>query len=260
MLVGDTLRNSASRAPDHLALIGRSKRLSYAEFEGSANRLANALLGLGLDKGAKVAILSNNRPEYAIAYFAIAKTPYVSAHCSTRSIASELTYVLNRIGAEVMIVEAAFLPVVREALPQLDREPRLILLDEAPDTQGVTFIGDFVEGFPDDEPEVDLEERDALAITLTGGTTGFPKAVLVSHEARYASAVAAAEEFGIGEDDIVIASTPLFHTAGLFVWFGTAVLQGSTIVLPPAWDPVEFMNSVEAEKVTAAFLVPSQLN
>jgi acyl-CoA synthetase (AMP-forming)/AMP-acid ligase II len=260
MLVGDTLQNSASRAPDRVALIGRNRRLSYAEFEASANRLANALLGLGLDKGAKVAILSNNRPEYAIAYFAIAKTPYVSAHCSTRSIASELAYVLNRIGAEVMLVEAAFVPVVSEALPQLEREPRLILLDVLADMHGLTFIDDFVEGFPDDVPEVDLEERDALAITLTGGTTGFPKAVLVSHEARYASAVAAAEDFGIGEDDIVIASTPLFHTAGLFVWFGTAVLQGSTIVLPPAWDPVEFMNIVEAEKVTAAFLVPSQLN
>ncbi len=75
MLVGDILHHSATRAPDRIALIGRGKRLSYAEFEANANRLANALLGLKLDKGTKVAILSTNRPAYAIAYFAIAKRP-----------------------------------------------------------------------------------------------------------------------------------------------------------------------------------------
>ena len=86
MLTGDFLRNSATSAPDRVALIGRGQRLTYAQFDEQANRLANALLDVGLKKGAKVAIMSTNRPEYAIAYFAIARTPYVSAHCSTRSI------------------------------------------------------------------------------------------------------------------------------------------------------------------------------
>lgn len=260
MLVGDMLHQSALHAPDRIALIGRGQRLTYAAFEQRANRLANALLDLRLDRGARIAILSTNRPEYAIAYFAIARTPYVSAHCSTRSIAADLAYVLNRIGAEVMMFEGTFASLVRAALPELDLAPKLIVLDKTPDIEGATFIDDFVKGFPDAVPAVGLEEHDELAITLTGGTTGFPKAVLVSHKARCASAIAAAEEFGLSDEDVVIASTPLFHTAGLFVWFGTAVLQGATIVLPPGWDPVDFMKTVEAEKVTAAFLVPSQLN
>lgn len=260
MLVGETLHNSASRAPDRVALIGRGRRLSYAEFDQAANRLANALLDLKLDKGARVAIQSTNRPEYAIAYFAIARTPYISAHCSTRSISVELAHVLNRIGAEVLIIEAAFAAVVNETLPELGLRPQLILLDESAEIDGAIFIDEFVEGYSDKEPDVGLEEDDGLAITLTGGTTGFPKAVLVSHKARCASAVAAAEEFGLDDTDIVIASTPLFHTAGLFVWFGTAVMQATTIVLPAGWDVIEFMHIVEAEKVTAAFLVPSQLN
>jgi len=67
MLVGDFLQNSAERAADRLALIGRSQRLTYAQFDEQANRLANALLDLELSKGAKVAILSTNCPEYAIA-------------------------------------------------------------------------------------------------------------------------------------------------------------------------------------------------
>jgi len=260
MLVGEILHNSATHAPDRVALIGRGKRLSYAEFEESANRLANALLDLKLDKGAKVAILSTNRPAYAIAYFAIAKTSYISAHCSTRSIASELAYVLNRTEAEVLILEAQFAAVIEAALPVLDRPLKLILLDRSAELEGATHIDDFIGGKSAEIPDMAPDESDGLAITLTGGTTGFPKAVLVSHRARCASAIAAAEEFGLSADDIVIASTPLFHSAGLFVWFGTAVLQGTTVVLPDAWDPVDFMRIVEKEKVTAAFLVPSQLN
>ena len=260
MLVGDILHHSATRAPDRIALIGRGKRLSYAEFEASANRLANALLGLKLDKGTKVAILSTNRPAYAIAYFAIAKTPYISAHCSTRSIVSELAYVLNRTEAEVLILEAQFAAVVKAALPELERSPKLILLDQSAELDGATHIDDFVSGKSAKVPDITLDESDGLAITLTGGTTGFPKAVLVSHRARCASAIAAAEDLGLSEDDIAIASTPLFHTAGLFVWFGTAVLQGAAVVMPDAWNPLKFMQIVEQEHVTAAFLVPSQLN
>ena len=146
MLVGDILHHSATRAPDRIALIGRGKRLSYAEFEASANRLANALLDLKLDKGAKVAILSTNRPAYAIAYFAIAKTPYISAHCSTRSIASELVYVLNRTEAEVLILEAQFAAVAKAALPELERSPKLIVLDQSAELDGATHIDDFVRG------------------------------------------------------------------------------------------------------------------
>lgn len=264
MLVGDFLRDSAARSPGRVALIGRGQRLTYAQFDAAANRLANALLELPLEKGAKVAILSTNCAEYAIAYFAIARTPYVSAHCSTRSIGSELAFVLNKVEAEVLFLESRFLAVIEVILRDLERPLRLVVFDPAGavDHQLVDAVslGEFVSGKSAAPPSVVLDENDGLAITLTGGTTGFPKAVLVSHKARCASAVAAAVEFGLDESDIVAASTPLFHTAGLFVWFGTAVMQGTSIVLPEGWDPLEFMQLVEQEKITAAFLVPSQLN
>jgi len=260
MLIGNFLRDSAARAPDRIALVGRGDRIAYAGFERSANQLANALAGLGLNRGAKIAILSTNCPEYAIAYFAIARTPYVSAHCSTRSTASELALVLNKIEAEVLILESGFAAVVRAALPEVQRPLRLLLLDNATGLDDAVRIGDFVRDSSAEPPEWLPGADDGLAITLTGGTTGLPKAVLVSHRARCASAVAAAAEFGLSEEDIVIVATPLFHTAGLFVWFGTAILQGATVVLADAWDPAAFMRVVEREQVTAALLVPSQLN
>jgi acyl-CoA synthetase (AMP-forming)/AMP-acid ligase II len=264
MLVGDFLRDSASRAPQRVALIGRGQRLTYAQFDAESNRLANALLGLQLGNSAKVAILCRNCPQYAITYFAIARTGYVSAHCSTRSSADELAYVLNKMEAEVLFLDSCFAPLVADVLPKLVRTIRLLMIGEPDDPahpcKDVTPIDEFVKDQSTDAPDVVQDECDPLAITLTGGTTGLPKGVLVSHRARCASALAAAREFSLDETDIVAASTPLFHTAGLFVWFATAVLQGTTIVFPESWDPAEFMRLVEQEKVTAAFLVPSQLN
>jgi len=264
MMAGDFLRDAAMRAPHRVALIGRDRHLSYSQFDAEVNRLANGLHELRLNKDAKVAILSTNCVEYAIAYFAIARTPYISAHCSTRSVAGELAFVLNKIEAEVLFLESRFAPMIEEVLPDLDRPIKLVLLNPEVGREyqfdEIVGLKEFVAGKSESEPEIERHENDGLAITFTGGTTGFPKAVLVSHKARCASAVAAAEEFGLDENDVVVASTPLFHTAGLFVWFGTAVMLGTSIVMPESWDPLEFMQLVEKEKVTAAFLVPSQLN
>lgn len=264
MLIGDTLREVAARTPDQTALIDGRSSISYAEFDRQANQLANALIELRLDKGARIAILSRNRIEYAVAYYAVARTPYVSMHCSSRNGAKELAYVLNKIGADVMLFESEFRPIIESAWQHLDQQPKRIQIGAANGenelTPDVLQLSDFVAGHVDTQPDSAVSADAPLAITLTGGTTGGPKAVLVSHRARYASAVSAAEDFGISESDIVAASTPLFHSAGLFVWFGAAVLLGSTIVLPETWDPVRFMHLVEREQITAAFLVPSQLN
>jgi len=264
MLVGDFLHDSAKRTPDRVALIGRGQDLTYAYFNEQANRLAHALLNLRLKKGARVAILSTNCPSYAIAYFAIAKTPYVSVHCSTRSLPPELAFVLNKTRADVLFLESDFSEPVAAAMGEVDKPPKLILFDRSGGAENpladAIHLADFVNNEAASAPIVSLNESDPLAITMTGGTTGRPKGVLVSHKARCASSVAAARDFGLGQDDIVVASTPLFHTAGLFVWFGTAVMLGTTVVMLDSWDPIRFMQLVEQEQITAAFLVPSQLN
>ena len=263
MLTGEFLRLPARRSPNHMAIIGSGRRLTYGEFDAEANRFAHGLLSLGADKGTKVAILSTNRPEYAIAYFGAARAGCLLAHLSVRSTVENLVFMLKKIGAEILFFESRFVETIKEARERLPDLKHVVLLDEPqsnPRIPSLSRLTKFTRGMPTHEPAVLIHDTDPLGITFTGGTTGSPKAVLVTHRARAASAHAAAMEFGLTDSDVVAATTPLFHSAGLFVWFAPAVMLGATIVMLPSWDAGAFVELAEREGITAAFFVPSQLN
>jgi acyl-CoA synthetase (AMP-forming)/AMP-acid ligase II len=97
-------------------------------------------------------------------------------------------------------------------------------------------------------------------VTFTGGTTGFPKAVVSTHRARSVTAATVLGHFGLEDRDVVACVTPLFHAAALSVWFQPSVMLGCTLVLQPTWEPEAFIDAVERHKVTAVFMVPTQIN
>ena len=263
MLTGEFLRLSARRAPERLAIIGTDRRLTYRELDLEANRFAHGLLSLRAGSDTRAAIISANRPEYAIAYFGAARAGILLAHLSLRSTTDNLVYMLDRVGADVLVYETGTAAAVREARRRLSNFPHRILLDRPQadeDTRESVSLKDLTASMPSTQPEIRVPDSSPLGITFTGGTTGLPKAVLVSHRARAATAYAAAVDFGLTEDDIVAATTPLFHSAGLFVWFAPAIMLGATVVTLPTWDAERFIAVTEREGVSAAFFVPSQLN
>ena len=85
MLTGEILRVAASRAPQKLALSGGPRQWTYADLDADSNRFASALIARGMAAGTRVAIMSANRPEYAIFYFGTARSAHISAHISFRS-------------------------------------------------------------------------------------------------------------------------------------------------------------------------------
>ena len=263
MLTGEFLRLSARRVPGRIAIVGAGRRLSYRELDAEANRLAHALLHLGAGRDTRVAIISSNRPEYASVYFGCARAGVLLAHLSTRCTVENLVYMLDLIGAEILFFESRFAAVVAQARASAPQLKHVIALDSAHNgerSHDAPNLHDLISSMPATPPDIDIRDTDPLGITFTGGTTGLPKAVLVSHRARAATAFAAAVDFGLGENDIVAASTPLFHCAGLFVWFAPAIMLGATLVTLPGWDAETFIEATEREGITAAFFVPSQLN
>ena len=258
MLTGEMLQRSANRFPDKAAIICGEQQLSYRELDCKANQLANALLALGLKKGAKVAILSRNLPEYGVVFFGVARTGYVLANISVLYARDELAHVLEKADVEVIIFDDGFaqkVSAVRSALPRLKC---FISFGGQPTSLQVDTLDAFISAHSDEAPEVVLSELDPFCMTYTGGTTGRPKGVLCNHRARAVTAHTVMVEEAIDERDRVGIVTPLFHVAALNIMFQPAILAGATTLFLPKWGPGEFFEMAERYQMTANFMVPTQ--
>ncbi|CAH1694710.1 Long-chain-fatty-acid-CoA ligase [Hyphomicrobiales bacterium] len=256
MLTGDMLRRSAERFPRKPAILWQGTSLSYRDLDLAANRLANALIGLGLAKGCKVGIISRNRTEYGIAFFGAARSGGVLVNISVLYAPEELQYVLDKADVEILIFEHGFaekIAAVRTSLPKI---------------RTYICIGGQAEGAMDfervlasgacDYPKVAIHEDDPFSMTYTGGTTGRPKGVLTSHRNRMITAHTVMVEEAIDERDVVGIVTPLFHVAALNIMFQPAVLAGATSTFLSKWNVADFAAMARETGMTAAFMVPTQ--
>ena len=256
------LRRSAERFPDKPAIIGGGARISYRDLDGAANRLAHALLGTGAAAGAKVAILSRNLPQYGIVFFGAARSGLILVNVSVQYAAAELAYVLNKSDAEILIVDAQLAAKANAVLPQCPGIRTVVSIGGVPEglpAQAVAFDA-FLVGQPSAPPDILLSEDAPFCMTYTGGTTGRPKGVLCSHRARATTALTVAVEEALDERDVVAIVTPLFHVAALNIMFQPAVLVGATCVFVTPWSVEGFSDACERERITAAFMVPTQAN
>lgn len=259
MLTGDMLRRSAQRFPDKDAIVRDDSRLTYAALDAGANRFAHALLKTGCAKGAKVAILSRNLPEYGLVFFGTARSGLVLVNISILYAPDELLYVLNKSDSEILVFDAQFAGKVEDVR---DRCPKLKVLVAigATGVPGAIAFTDFIAGHAPSEPEVPLVDTDPFCMTYTGGTTGRPKGVLCNHRARAVTAHTVAFEEALDERDIVAIVTPLFHVAALNIMFQPAMLVGATCTFVTPWSAEKFMDTVARDQVTATFMVPTQAN
>lgn len=258
MLTGDMLRRSAARFPNKTAIIWESERVSYAALEARASQLANALLALGLKKGAKVGILCRNRPEYAVAFFGVARSGCVLVNVSVLYAPEELAFVLDKADVEVLMFEDIFadkVTAIRDTAPKINT---LIAIGGATGT--AEGFEPFIAAAQATAPDVDIDERDPFCMTYTGGTTGRPKGVLASHRARAVTAHTVMVEEALDERDIVGIVTPMFHVAALNIMFQPSILAGATVTLLSQWSAEGFAAMVRATGMTANFMVPTQAN
>ncbi len=250
LLVGEMLRRHVSRRPSKIAYVIGDRRVTYAELDRTANRLAHALRALGVRRGDRVGTLAPNRVEYPAIYFAVAKLGAIHVPLNFRWRASELRYALGQSESSVLLHAGEFAGIVEEVrvgLPELRH--RISLDRELPD-----LLSRAADGEPEAEPE--LNEHDPHVMLYTSGTTGDPKGALLSHRAYVLQATQTPRPTGLGEDDVALCMFPMFHMGGWAMPLGYWA-NGASVVIMERADPEEILRITERERVTYLYLIPT---
>jgi acyl-CoA synthetase (AMP-forming)/AMP-acid ligase II len=249
---GQTLTERAkiSGRMEAIVDVASGERYDFRRLNERTNQVANALLGLGLTAGERVACLMSNQPRYAETYFACAKAGFVFVALNWRLTVPELSYQLLDSGASAVIYGADQAPLVeplRAQFPQV----RWLAADH----------GEFdatISASPTTEPPIGATGEDPLFMMYTSGTTGRPKGALISHRANlsYLACMLATSDLTCDERQIIVA--PMFHIAGLGLTM-VAVYRGMTSVIVRAFDPAQMWDLVDRERITGFFAVPAML-
>ncbi|MBI5521149.1 MAG: long-chain-fatty-acid--CoA ligase [Desulfarculus sp.] len=258
MTMGEVLRRSAARVPHKTALVMGDKSLTYDQLNRRVNRLAHALLGLSLQPGDRVAVLTHNSIEFYEIYLALCKTRGVMVPFNNLLRPRELTRDLGYIRPRFIFFQPEFGEVVGQLKAQVPSLEKAVCLGGA--ALGALDYEDLLEGHGDQEPEVTVREDDLMSIFLTSGTTGRPKGAMRTHRHNCQNALAAAVELGLVPSDRVLLLFPFYHVT--FEDRFCHLLCGNTIVIrrEGSFVAAEALELLARHRITLCQFVPTMLN
>jgi acyl-CoA synthetase (AMP-forming)/AMP-acid ligase II len=257
--VGDLYDRCVTSFGDATAARYADRSYTYREVGDQAHRLANALHELGLKKGDKVAFLMANCPEYIFAEYALAKLGVARVPLAVLLGSEDHIYMMNHSEAVALIYHEKLAARVKEMLPRLGTVKQFICVSDDPAKVPAPHIHlqALISNHPPHPPQIEVNETDLCGLYYTGGTTGRPKGVMLSHRAWVNSVLLEMLELGIGREEVFAYLTPLTHAGGVLLL--PVLLQKGTCLILDHFDPKLFLEQTEQHKVTASFFVPTMI-
>ena len=254
---GEWLYKHSIRRPKKEAVVVDDIRLTYAELNSRVNRLANALTGLGVNAGDRVAVLLFNSNEYAEATFALAKLGALLVPLNYRLAPPELEHILNDSGSNVLIYSEDLAFLLEEIREKIGVEKYVRVGGEV--ARPIHEYEGLLAGASDSEPPLARTNIDTpLTILYTSGTTGRPKGAVLTHGNCLFASLNMIQHGGISNGAALI-STPMFHVAGLTAQAIPTIYRGDTIVFQRYFDPEHALQLIQNEKIRGSLLVPAML-
>jgi fatty-acyl-CoA synthase len=257
--LGEAVAMNAALFPDKVGARDLARSMSFRQWNERSCRLANALLGLGLRKGERVAVLAYNCVEWLEIYAAVAKAGLVVVPVNFRLLGAEVRYIVADAGARAFIVQDDLLePVegIRADLPV--PESNYIHFGSPKSPPGYRAYERLIADAAALEPAVEVLPEDAWAFMYTSGTTGHPKGAIRSHENSALLALITALDQGFTRGDNGLLVMPLCHSNSL--WYATLLGYcgaGSVVYNRKSFDPEHLLRTLAEERVTFTSLVPT---
>jgi fatty-acyl-CoA synthase len=280
--LGELLEKWANETPDHEFIVypDRNLRFTYAQFNDRVDKLAKGLISIGVKPDDKVGVWATNVPDWSTFMFATAKIGAVMVTVNTSYKSSELEYVIRNADLHTLCIidgyrDSDYVNMVFELVPELKTCARGELNSSAfPELKNVIFIGPqkhrgmynthelilLGSYLPDDELNLRREKiscHDVVNMQYTSGTTGFPKGVMLSHHNIVNCGQSTGDCMNYTQADRLLVCVPLFHCFGCVLAMCAVITHGSTMVFVEEFDPLIVLASVQKERCTALYGVPT---
>jgi len=256
MHIGTKWRKLAQQHGDHAAIIDDRGTWSYRDVHARIARFGNALSGLGLRKGDRVALLVPDIREYLEADYAIMSAGFVRVPLDPRLTGGELTALLRYAGATALVTHASFAPAVTGLTDEVESLRHIVSIGGTGSGDGLGHDYEALLARASDRPSPEGDDGDLATLNFTGGTTGAPKAAMLRHRNLMAVARNTIHGFGIGGDSVFLNVRPLWPIAQVILM--SHLFAGATVVLR-RFDPERFALLVQQAGATRTSLVPTQL-
>jgi fatty-acyl-CoA synthase len=233
--IGSLFAAQARLFPQRIAVEDDTTRLTYAALDDAVNRAAHAMTGRGVTRGARVAVLSENRVEYLVLALACAKLGSILACQNWRLSAAELQHCIDLVAPALIVVSPRHAPLLSQI--RIGSTPTLEL---GPAWQRALASAS------DASAEAALDPDDPLFILYTSGTTGLPKGAVLSHRAEIARSFVMPRDLGIRNADTILGWPPLYHMGGTEPAL-CALLTGGRVIVQDGFDPARIADTLTRE-------------
>ncbi|MEM7531822.1 MAG: long-chain-fatty-acid--CoA ligase [Chloroflexota bacterium] len=262
MYLTQGLKRALQTSRNNIATIdqinGQEQRHTWAEFGERIAKLAGAFQTLGLEKGGRVALLALNGARYLEYYYAVPWAGGIVVPLNIRLAPPELVFLLNDSGTEILIVDETFKAMLPAFEGKLETVKHIVYAGDGIAPEG-THDYEAILAAADAIDDVEAGGDDVAGIFYTGGTTGLPKGVMLTHDNLVNNAMNTLVGLDYNTDTVYLHAAPMFHLADGASTFAVSIM-GGTHSFVPKFDPEDTLQALQSYGVTNGIMVPTMIN
>ena len=251
------LKNTAEKTPDASALYFGHETIAYSDLLKQVNRLANALVGLGLKEGDRIAILMRNVPEFIISYHAVLSIGCVVVPLCYMCLADEVEKIVCDSATDTLITNFEFDDVVKKLRASRCAQLTRIIVSDCPELEDVYNYQKLLESQPDTFEMVERDAEDVAVLLYAPTGAEIVRGCMLTHGNLASDIDMVAEHMAMSEKDICMGVLPFFAAFGQTCVMNASIRSGSKLILQESFIPGEVLKSIQQEKVSVFCGVPT---